>query len=94
MAGGEIYLQPNAVVRHDAALAGGKVEIAGKIARDLKLTAGEARLASEVDGSVEAHVGKLKILPTAVIRGNLKVYCPTDGVEWSTAIAFPNALSG
>lgn len=76
LAGGEIYVQPNAIVQHDALLAGGRVEIAGKIMRDLKLAAGEAQLASEVGGSVEARVGQIKILPTAVIRGNLKVYSP------------------
>lgn len=64
------------MIHHDAVLAGGKVEVAGKIERDLKLAAGEVRLASEVGGSVQARTDKLIILPTAVIRGNLKVYSP------------------
>lgn len=76
LAGGEIHLQPGAVIHHDAVLAGGKVEVAGKIERDLKLAAGEVQLASEVGGSVQARTDKLTILPTAVIRGNLKVYSP------------------
>lgn len=76
LVGGEIHLQPGAVIHHDAVLAGGKVEVAGKIERNLKLAAGEVQLASEVGGSVQAHTDKLTILPTAVIRGNLKVYSP------------------
>ena len=77
LAGGEVYLRPDAVVQHDVVATGGTVRIEGTMLRDLKLAAGNATLASEVGGSVEARVGQLTVLPTAVVRGDLKVYSTT-----------------
>jgi hypothetical protein len=76
IAGRNIYLQPGAVVQHDAMIAGRSIDVNGKIMQDLKLAAGEARLASEVGGSVDARVAKLVLLPGALVRGNLIVHSP------------------
>jgi hypothetical protein len=76
LAGRVVNLLPGAEVKHDASIAGGTVSVRGRIERNLKLAADEAQLASEVGGSVEAHTRRFKLLPGAVVRGNLVVYGP------------------
>jgi hypothetical protein len=76
LAGSTVILQPQASVKRDASIAGNSVEVLGTVERNLKLAAAEARLASEIGGSVEAHVRRLKVMPGAVIHGDLKVYSP------------------
>jgi len=76
LAGRTVILQPQASVKRDASVAGNSVEILGQVERNLKLVAAEARLASEIGGSVEARVGSLRVMPGAVIHGDLKVYGP------------------
>jgi cytoskeletal protein CcmA (bactofilin family) len=77
LAGSSVILQPQASVGGDAYLAGNVVEVRGRVERDLKVRAVEARLASEIGGSVQARAGSLKVLPGAVIRGDLIAYGPT-----------------
>jgi hypothetical protein len=74
LAGGNVVLQPGATVGRDASLAGGSVRTQGKVGRNLSICAGEAVITGEVGGSVEARVQRLKLLPGAVVRGNLIVY--------------------
>jgi hypothetical protein len=76
MAGKNVNLLSGAVVQHDAMIAGGTIDVRGKIVHDLKLAAGDANLASEVGGSVDARVAKLVLLPGALVRGNLTVHSP------------------
>jgi hypothetical protein len=76
LAGRTVILQPQASVKRDASVAGSSVEVLGRVEHNLKLAAAEARLASEIGGSVEARVGRLKVMPGAVIHGDLKVYSP------------------
>jgi hypothetical protein len=77
LAGNYVILQSLASVGSDAYLAGNVVEVLGRVERDLKIRATEAILASEVGGSVQARAGRLKVMPGAVIRGDLIAYGPT-----------------
>lgn len=74
LAGGTVVLAKGASIGGDANLAGGTVEVNARIARDLAISAGEARIASEVGGSLEARADKLVLLPGAVVQGNLVAY--------------------
>jgi hypothetical protein len=76
LAGSTVVLQPGASIGRDASLAGGSVQVQGKVGRNLSIGATEAQLASEVGGSVEAHVERLTLLPGALVRGNLVVRAP------------------
>ena len=77
LAGRFVTLQPQASVGHDAHLAGNSVEVRGRVGRNLSVGAAEASLASEVGGSAQVRSGRLKLLPGAVIRGDLIAYGPT-----------------
>jgi len=74
LAGGTVVLQPGASVGRDASLAGGSVRLQGKVARNLSIGAGEAVISGEVDGSVEARAQRVKLLPGALVRGDLTVF--------------------
>ncbi len=77
LAGSSVVLRPQASVGRDAYLAGNQVEVLGRVERDLKVGAANVRLASEIGGSVQASAGNLKVLPGAVIRGDLTVTGPS-----------------
>jgi hypothetical protein len=77
LAGNSVILQPQASVGRDAYLAGNSVEVLGRVERNLLVNATETRLSSEVGGSVRSRTGVLKVLPGAVIRGDLVVRSPT-----------------
>jgi hypothetical protein len=77
LAGGSVRLQPQARIGRDAYLAGNSVEAHGKVERNLSVGATEARIASEVGGSAEVRSRSLKLLPGAVIHGDLIAYGPT-----------------
>jgi len=78
MAGSEVNLLPGAVVKHNVKIAGGAVSVQGRVERNLKLAARDAQIASEIGGSVDARVENLKLLPGAVVRGDLVVYGPKE----------------
>src|SRR6266508_2811754 len=78
LAGGEVKLLPGAVVKHNAKIAGGAVSVQGRVERNLKLAARDAQIASEIGGSVDARVESLKLLPGAMVRGDLVVYGPKE----------------
>jgi cytoskeletal protein CcmA (bactofilin family) len=78
LAGNDVKLLPGAVVEHNAKIAGGVVSVQGRVGRNLKLAAGEAQIASEIGGSVNARAESLKLLPGAVVRGDLVVYGPKE----------------
>jgi hypothetical protein len=78
LAGSVVKLLPGAVVKHNAKIAGGSVSVQERVERNLKLAAREAQIASEIGGSVDARVESLKLLPGAVVRGNLVVYGPKE----------------
>jgi len=76
LAGRTVSLQPKASVKGDASIAGLSVELLGSVERNLKLAAAKASLSSEIGGSVDAHVRSLKLMPGAVIHGDLRVHGP------------------
>jgi hypothetical protein len=78
LAGRDVNLLPGAVVKHNAKIAGGAVSVQGRVERNLKLAARDAQIASEIGGSVDARVESLKLLPGAVVRGDLLVYGPKE----------------
>src|SRR6266511_2644758 len=78
LAGRDVNLLPGAVVKHNAKIAGGAVSVQGRVERNLKLAARDAQIASEIGGSVDARVESLKLLPGAVVRGDLVVYGPKE----------------
>jgi hypothetical protein len=73
LAGNSVVLRPQARVGRDAYLAGNSVEVLGRVERNLLVDATETKLSSEVGGTVRSRTGALKVLPGAVIRGDLVV---------------------
>jgi hypothetical protein len=76
LAGSFVTLQPQARVGRDAYLAGSSVEALGPVERNLKAQAASVNLASEVGGSAQISAAAVKVLPSAVIRGDLIVTGP------------------
>lgn len=76
LAGGTVVIQPGGSVGRDADLAGGEVLVQGRVGRNLKLAAGNAEISSEVGGAVTAYTQRLRVMPRAVIKGDLVVYGP------------------
>jgi hypothetical protein len=74
VAGRTVHLRPNTVVGHDAHLAGNTVTAEGRIDRNLTIGAGaEARIGANVGGVVTARATRVRVLPDAVIQGDLFV---------------------
>jgi len=73
MAGREVHLRPEAVVGHDAHLAGSTVVSEGRIEHDLKIGATTAQIGGEIVGNVQANAQKVSVMPGAVIQGDLIV---------------------
>jgi hypothetical protein len=78
LAGQSVTVQPDARIGDDAYLAGRSVEVLGPIGRDLKVTAADVRIGSEIAGSVDARGGRVHVLPGAVIHGDLHVSGPNS----------------
>jgi cytoskeletal protein CcmA (bactofilin family) len=70
-AGGTVTLTPEARVEGRAWLSGGRVVIAGRIARELKVAAASVSVAGEIDGDVRIAARTIEILPAARIKGDL-----------------------
>ena len=75
-AGGSILLAPDASVGGNAMLAGGRVELAGRVLGDVRLGGGQVIISGHIDGNVELASQSLIIKPGAVIRGSLKYRSP------------------
>ncbi|MFQ5937096.1 MAG: polymer-forming cytoskeletal protein [Acidiferrobacterales bacterium] len=71
VAGGVVSLEPGTSVDGRAWLTGGQVEVAGRIATELKAACGSIVVAGRVDGDVELLSDALEILPSARVTGNL-----------------------
>lgn len=70
-AGGRIELRKGSVVAGYALLAGGKLDIEGRIEGDLNAAGGRIRLAGIVVGDVDLAAGEITLAPTARIGGKL-----------------------
>lgn len=74
VAGRTVHLRSNAVVGHDAHLAGNTVTAEGRVERNLTIGAGGiARIGARVGGAVNARAARVQVLPDAVITGDLYV---------------------
>jgi hypothetical protein len=68
-----VTLGRNAVIGHDARLAGNIVSAEGRVEHNLNIGAETARIGADVGGTVNARADRVSILPGAVIRGDLVV---------------------
>ncbi|MBI3627931.1 MAG: polymer-forming cytoskeletal protein [Candidatus Sungbacteria bacterium] len=68
-AGGNVNVNGN--VAKSAMLAGGTINISGNVGDSLRVAGGEVTIAGQVKGDVLAAGGRVKILPGAVIGGDL-----------------------
>jgi hypothetical protein len=74
VAGRTVHLRSNAVIGHDAHLAGNDVTAEGRIERNLTIGAGGvARINANVGGIVTARATRVSVLPDSVIQGDLYV---------------------
>ena len=74
VAGRTVHLRGNAVIGHDAHLAGNDVTAEGRIERNLTIGAGGvARINANVGGTVTARATRVAVLPDSVIHGDLYV---------------------
>jgi hypothetical protein len=76
LAGGTVRIQPGGSIGRDADIAGRKVLVEGRVGRHLKLVAGSAEISSEIGGNVTAYTERLRVMPNAIIKGDLVVYGP------------------
>jgi Polymer-forming cytoskeletal len=72
IAGGRVTIGRPAQILGDLTLAGGDVDIDGKVAGDVKVAGGRVRLDGTVGGDVDVRAGQLTIGPNARIDGRLR----------------------
>ena len=77
-AGGTVRLRPDATVGGRAWLAGGEVDVAGRISTQLKAGGGKITISGSIDGDVELMADEIEILPTARIAGALTYRSPRE----------------
>jgi cytoskeletal protein CcmA (bactofilin family) len=76
LAGGNVVLAPSTSVGGRAWLAGGRIDIAGRIGRELKAAGGNIAISAEVMGNAMLAGETIEIKPGAVIHGNLRYMSP------------------
>jgi hypothetical protein len=76
LAGGNVTLAPTARVGGRAWLAGGNLDIGGRIGKELKATGGHIAIGAEVMGDATLAGEDIDIRPGAVIHGNLRYASP------------------
>jgi cytoskeletal protein CcmA (bactofilin family) len=70
-AGGRLRLGPDSAVGGYALLAGGSLDLEGRIEGNLKAAGGRIRLSGEVTGDVDLSAGRITLAPGARIGGKL-----------------------
>ena len=73
LAGRSVHVGADAIIGHDARLAGNTVTSEGRIERNLRIGADTARIGGNVGGDVRADAREVTVLPNTVINGNLVV---------------------
>jgi cytoskeletal protein CcmA (bactofilin family) len=76
LAGGNVVLAPSTSVGGRAWLAGGRLDIAGRIGKELKAAGGNIVITAEVMGDVMLAGENIEIKPGAVIHGDLRYMSP------------------
>ena len=76
--GGNVIIQQNSRVEGKAWIAAGDVDVLGEIGQDLEIVGGTVTLGGRVGGDAKIGAGRLEILPTARIEGDLSY---TSGEE-------------
>ncbi|KPK47582.1 MAG: hypothetical protein AMS22_16440 [Thiotrichales bacterium SG8_50] len=78
-AGGEVTVGPDTTVKGRTWLAGGDIEVAGRLGRELKVAGGSISISARVDGDVELMGDSIRVEAAADIRGDL-VYRSDDEI--------------
>jgi cytoskeletal protein CcmA (bactofilin family) len=78
VAGGNVALSSGASVAGRAMLAGQKVEVAGKVGRQLKAAGAHVAILGEVGGDADVAAEVVEIGPAARIAGDLTYTSPTE----------------
>ncbi len=74
--GGTVTLGPEARVAGRAWLTGAKLDIGGRIGRELRAAGATVRISGQIEGNVHVAARRLVILPTARINGDLSYTSP------------------
>ena len=78
-AGGEVTVGPDTTVKGRTWLAGGDIEVAGRLGRELKVAGASISISARVDGDVELMGDSIRVEAAADIRGDL-VYRSDDEI--------------
>jgi hypothetical protein len=81
LVGGNVLLQREAVVEHNAYLAGGFVRVEGVVRGDLYVGAQEVVLDGVIEGDARVEAARLTVGPAARIRGDLRYRVESDGTS-------------
>ncbi len=76
--GGTVSLTPEARIAGRAWLAGGEVDVQGRVARSVRAAGRTIRIGGEIDGDVTLTAAEIEILPTARVRGALLYRSPRE----------------
>lgn len=78
VAGGNVTLTPDARVGGRAWFAGGRIDVAGMVGRELKATGGRIVISGRVNGDVALVAQSIRILDSAIIDGRLSYKSPEE----------------
>jgi cytoskeletal protein CcmA (bactofilin family) len=76
--GGTVSVAPQARIAGRAWLAGGEVDVQGRVARSVRAAGRTVRIGGEIDGDVILAATDVEILPTARVRGALVYRSPQE----------------
>jgi hypothetical protein len=77
-AGGRVHLDPDSIVTGRALLAGGRIDVGGRVGKNLHAAGGEIRITGELLGDARLIGENIEIGPGAIIRGNLVYRSPNE----------------
>lgn len=80
VAGGDVSIARGVTVNGKVTLAGGHVDVAGRVGKDLTIAADSARVNGQVDGSADISARHIEIGPNAVINGKLTYWSPQEAI--------------
>jgi hypothetical protein len=78
--GGAVSIAPEARIGGRAWLAGGEVDVQGRVARSVRAAGRVVRIGGEIDGDVTLAAVEVQILPTARVRGALVYRSPREAI--------------